>query len=168
LVNHWLACGSILDSFRIREKFQLANNRCTACTQAYGQPPNSLLSDAEAAENDAEKVIGCEFSGDLTERLLRQTEFLGKKFEGREGAFNDTSSGSDVFLGIGQGAQMALAGNEYVFRLVPAGDPQQLLTQQFNAFAGTGRQGDSYATRLVMSFGLGARQIDLVVDRDAL
>ena len=42
-----------------------------------------LLADAEAAENDAEQVVGAEFSGDFAERLLGQAKFLGKQFQGR-------------------------------------------------------------------------------------
>lgn len=85
----------------------------------------SLFSDAEAAENHPEQVVGGEFAGNFTQRLLRQTEFLGKEFERRQRAFDDVACGGGVFLRGGQGAQVALAGDEDILGLMPAGDAQQ-------------------------------------------
>lgn len=40
---------------------------------------NPLFADTETGENAAQQVIGGKFTGDLTQRLLRQAQFLGQQ-----------------------------------------------------------------------------------------
>ena len=40
-----------------------------------------LFANAELAEYHAEQVVGGEFAGDLSQRLMRQAQFLRKEFQ---------------------------------------------------------------------------------------
>ena len=42
---------------------------------------NALLADTEAAEDDAEQVVGAEFARDTGKLVLRQSQFLGQQVE---------------------------------------------------------------------------------------
>lgn len=58
--------------FDYRRNPGFAHNRWTACVQAYAQAEDSLFSYAKPAENDAQQVVGSEFTGNLTKGLLGQ------------------------------------------------------------------------------------------------
>src|SRR3990172_4471281 len=81
-------------------------------------PESKLFADAKPAENDAQQVVGREFTGNLAERLLRQAQFLGEQFERRQAAFDHLARRGNVFLGVGQGPQVAFAGDEDVLGLM--------------------------------------------------
>ena len=88
----------------------------------------ALFSDAKTAENDAQKIICSKFASYLAERLLSQTELFSEQFKCWKSAFNYIAGFCNMFLSVRQSAQMALASNEYVLSLVPACNPQQLLS----------------------------------------
>ena len=77
-----------------------------------------------------------------------------------------------MFLSQSQGPEMALAGNENVFGMMPAGDAQQFGAQQFDAQPGFGRKrnGDGVAVRIVFVVALrfAPSEIDLVLHGDSL
>ena len=100
--------------------------------------------------------------------MLRQAQFLGEQFERRQAAFDDVARRGDMRLRRGERAQVALAGDEDVFGLMPAGDAQQFPTQQVDAGAGTRRQRNGDRVGLVVALGGAAGEVDLVVYRDPL
>ena len=122
-----------------------------------------LLSDAESSEYFAEQIIGGKLAGDRSERGLRQPQFFGEEFELRQLIVG----GINVLSGRRQCAQMPFAGDEHVFGRMPAGDLQQRLAQQFNAFTGLGRERDCRSCIVVMTLGRISGEINLVVDGDS-
>ena len=99
--------------------------------------------------------------------MLGEAQFLGKQFEGRPGAGGDAAGASDMFLRRGEGPQVALAGNEHILGLVPAGDAEQFAAQQVDALAVLCRQRDRYPAGFVVSLGHAAGEVDLVIDGNA-
>ena len=99
---------------------------------------------------------------------MRQTQFLSKQFQGRQNALDHIAGSDNMLLSIGQGAQMAFAGDEDILGLVPAGDTQQFLAEQVDTLIGLGGQGNCHAIGLVMPFRLAFGEVDLVVEGDAL
>lgn len=65
------------------------------CGSARNAQEGLLLSDAEAAEDFAEQVVGGEFAGDGVEGFLGKAEFFGEEF----GAGNFGGGAGQVFAG---------------------------------------------------------------------
>jgi hypothetical protein len=102
-----------------------------------------------------------------TQRLLGQAQFFGKQFKGRQADALDDMAGAAATCSCAAAkyvrAQVALAGNEDIFGLMPAGDAQQFLTQQVDTLIGLGRQGNC-GVGFVVALSRRRGQVDLVVD----
>src|SRR5258706_442177 len=79
---------------------------------------NTLLADAESAEDLAEQFIGAELSGNASQGSLRQTELFSKQFKG----LLDVASFANMLVRVRKGAQMPLSRHEESLAVrLPAG-----------------------------------------------
>ena len=125
----------------------------------------ALFADTEAAEDDAEEIVGRELAGDAGQLVLRQAQLLGEQVERLVVLQRVLAGELQVFAGGAQGDQVAFAREvQRLAGLLPAGDAQQFGAQQFDAEMLVGRQVQVGRIRRGVDRGLVAGQVDLVPD----
>lgn len=84
-IGCWKTPARTVDEFGIvfdKMDYEVITHNCwTGYVHAYPQPCTALFSDAKPAENNAKQVVGREFTGNFTQRLLCQAQFFGKEFK---------------------------------------------------------------------------------------
>lgn len=99
---------------------------------------NTLLSDAERTEDRAEQVVAAVVAGDFAQRVLGLAQFLGSEFAGAGGGKDGGGAIEMVTHGL-EGEHVAASGAEGAFAAAGAGDVLEVVAQEIEAVAGSGR-----------------------------
>ena len=103
------------------------------------------FADTERTENFPQQIVRAEFAGDLSERLLTQTQFLCHQLAGAA-LVEMPQRLFEMFVRAIEGIEVATAGEEHSRICAVVADAfLQMFAQQIHAFAGRG--GDVHARR---------------------
>ena len=101
----------------------------------------SSLPDTEPAEDHPQQLIGRNGTSDPPQRLMGQSQFLGKEIKGLVSQRHVVAGVLQVLQCFGKCLQVALAGDEDAFLAgLEAGDVQKLAAEGFDALPCAGGQ----------------------------
>ena len=108
----------------------------------------SSLPDTEPAEDHPQQLIGRNGTSDPPQRLMGQSQFLGKEIEGLVSQRHVVAGVLQVLQCFGKCLQVALAGDEDAFLArLKAGNVEQFLAEGVDALAGFGGKTQGFALR---------------------